>query len=99
MVEIGFNPYGANLVGGRHLLQGLGLDPYFFQELDQYQDQVATLRDLQDQFSMAAAGMSPIALAGWLQSGGIPGAFAVPPPNVGGCGCPQYYAPQTFDFG
>jgi hypothetical protein len=90
---------GINLLGGRHLLQALGLDPLFFRQLEQFDDQLGALCSLQDQFQMACGGLSPLALAALLQ-GGIPGSCTVLPPNPGLCSCPQNYAqPQTFDFG
>lgn len=88
------------LLGGSHLLNGLGLDPFgMMQQLEEFQE-IQLLHELRDSFQMTGGGLSPNALASLLQNGGIGSSLFMPPPNAGGCSCPHNYAPpQTFDFG
>src|SRR6185503_3881309 len=93
--------YGINqLLGGSHLLNGLGLDSFgLLQQLEQFQE-LQLLSELRDSFQLTCGGMNPNMLAAMLQNGGIAAPYGMPPPNMNQCGCPGNYAPpQTFDFG
>src|SRR5262245_17738404 len=57
-----FDMSNVNLLAGRHLLQALGLNDFFFSQLDQYQGQLGPLRSLQDQFFSTSGGLSPLSL-------------------------------------
>jgi hypothetical protein len=94
--------YGIDrLLGGSHLLNGLGLDSRgLLAQLEGFQDQLEVLEELRDSFQRTCGGLSPNMLASMLQNGGIGAPLMMPPPNAGHCSCPQNYAPpQTFDFG
>lgn len=83
-MSVGMRP----LVGGSHLLNALGINSNeVFQQLDQIQQRVGLLKQLSDGFQGAGGGLQPNALAGLLQQGNIPTQGAMPPPNMGACGC------------
>jgi hypothetical protein len=89
---------GVNLLGGRYLLQALGLGPMFFDQLEQFGAQLGALGMLSDQFQATSGDLSALRLASMLQ-GGIPGRCMVASPNMGSAAQTGWAMPQTIDLG
>ena len=91
-----------NMLGGMHLLRFLGLDPSrLMSQLEGFHSpQMGMLQQMRDGFQFAAGFAAANQLASMLQSGMIPGAGMMMPPNMAACPCGGMYArPHTMDFG